>query len=435
MENYILYFCAYFIEAIILWQYCNAIFQPKASTITRILSLSFLYGILSIVFTMNLISLNALLCFVANLIFIYFMFDSGLFSSLFHASLITTIMGLSEVAVMNFIPNMANNYYEETYHQQYFILLTLFSKLIYFFLLFIISHFFTKEKEEKFSNKKEILLILAIPLFSLFVTVTIFIVCMEAILSIVLRRMILISAFLLLIINLITWVIYSYTQRKNQEFTNMQLQLQKEQNTAEYHKMLLQQNESQQILIHDIKKHLHSISLLNEQGQAEKISAYIEQLVHSSDLQTTAKMCDHELLNAILGRFSCQCRELNIAFHTDVRSGTVNFMDENHLTALFCNLLENSVEAAENYPGGYIELAVSKHPHAAMTIITLINSCRVNPFDKYGRLLSKKPNKLQHGFGVKSIERITKCYGGEIKQYYKAEDYTFHTIILLRRPK
>lgn len=291
-----------------------------------------------------------------------------------------------------------------------------------------------KGKEEQQPNKIEFLLIATIPIVSIWVIFSLIIVCIEVELPLFINRMILVSSFLLLLINLITWIIYSYTQRKNCEFTNLQLQLQKEQDSTEYYKMLLQQDESQQILIHDIKKHLSSLSLLNEQKQTEKISAYIHQLINSSDLQSTARLCDNELLNAILGRYSRQCMDLSKNFHVDVRSGVVDFMGENDLTSLFCNLLDNSLEAIRDYPDGYMELMVSKRSNGNMTIITLVNSCRVNPFDKYGRLISPKADSLRHGFGLKSIERIVKSYNGEMQQYYKAEDYTFHTIILLRKP-
>lgn len=53
----------------------------------------------------------------------------------------------------------------------------------------------------------------------------------------------------------------------------MQLLLQKEANSAEYYQMLLSQNENQNILIHDIKKHLQSIDLLNDKKEHDKISA------------------------------------------------------------------------------------------------------------------------------------------------------------------
>ncbi len=435
MENYILYFCAYFIEAVILWQYCTAIFQPKSSVFTRVISLTIMYGILSVIFVLNLININVALFFFSNFIYIYFMFHSGLFSALFHSALTTTIMVLSELLVSTLFPNIVFNFYESSNYQQIFVINMILSKFIYFFLLFFISHLLAKNKERILPNKREILFILLIPILSIFVTLTLFVICIEIILSASLSRMILVSSFLLLIINIITWIIYSYTQRKNLEFTTLQLQLQKEQDTAEYNKMLLKQNENQQILIHDIRKHLSSISLLNEQGESEKITAYIHQLVNSSDLQSTVRMCDHELLNMILSRYSRQCVEARISFHTDIRSGLVEFMSENDLTSLFCNLLDNSVEAARHYPDGFIDLMVSKRSEGAMTLITLINSCRINPFDKYGKLVSKKGDPLHHGFGLRSIERITKCYGGEMKQYYNAEDYTFHTIILLMRPK
>lgn len=435
MENYILYFCAHFIEAIALWQYTTAILQAKRSTLTRLITLTILYGILSAIFALNILGINILLCLIANFIFVFFMFHSGLFSALFHAALTTSIMGLSELLVSTLFPHFLFNFYESVEYKHAFITLMFPSKLTYLFLLFIISHIWSKNKEKQQPNRKEMILIITIPILSLWIIFSLFTVCIEVKLPLALNRMILISSFLLLIINIITWIIYTYTQRKNHEFTTLQLQLQKELDTTEYYKMLLQQNENHQILIHDIKKHLSSLSLLNEQGQSEKISAYIQQLINSSDLQSTARMCDNELLNAILSRYARQCTELTTDFHADIRSGVVDFMADNDLTSLFCNLLDNSLEAAKTYPDGYIELGVANHPHTTMTIITLVNSCRVNPFDKYGKLTSKKADTLRHGFGIRSIERIVKRYHGEMQQYYNEEDYTFHTIIMLRRPQ
>ena len=100
-----------------------------------------------------------------------------------------------------------------------------------------------------------------------------------------------ISAVLLLLINLLVFGITQYNQKKSREFTEMQLLLQKESDSAEYYKMLLSQNENRSILIHDIKKHLQSIKLLNEKGESEKIDAYILQLMDASDLKETARIC------------------------------------------------------------------------------------------------------------------------------------------------
>lgn len=69
--------------------------------------------------------------------------------------------------------------------------------------------------------------------------------------------------FLLLGINILIFYIYHYTIDKSSESTQLQIQLQKEYDMTEYYKSLFNQNENQQILIHDIKNHLQTINRLN----------------------------------------------------------------------------------------------------------------------------------------------------------------------------
>lgn len=105
----------------------------------------------------------------------------------------------------------------------------------------------------------------------------------------------------------------------------MQLLLQKETDFTEYYKMLLSQSENQAILIHDIKKHLQSIASLNEQNAPDKVNAYINELLLSSDFKESARICDNELLNAIMARYRRQCTEQGISFTADIRSGVLHF--------------------------------------------------------------------------------------------------------------
>lgn len=54
-------------------------------------------------------------------------------------------------------------------------------------------------------------------------------------------------------VNLLVFGINQYNQKKSQEYTDMQLLLQKESDFAQYYEMILSQSENQSILIHDIK--------------------------------------------------------------------------------------------------------------------------------------------------------------------------------------
>ncbi|MBQ8039886.1 MAG: sensor histidine kinase, partial [Lachnospiraceae bacterium] len=232
--------------------------------------------------------------------------------------------------------------------------------------------------------------------------------------------------------NFLIFSIYRYNQQKEAEYIEMQLQLQKEYDTSEYYKLLLEEDESKSILIHDIKKHLNSIALLNEQREPEKIDAYISSLISSSSLQTSVRICDNDMLNAILCRYVRNAAEKGITLRTDIRSGCLHFMCDDDITTLFCNLLDNALDAAGLASDAYVELSIAPKANTSFTILTMLNTCRTNPFNAHGKLISHKPNKMRHGYGMRSIRRITDKYGGDMKVYYDEETRTFQTIIMLK---
>jgi sensor histidine kinase regulating citrate/malate metabolism len=196
--------------------------------------------------------------------------------------------------------------------------------------------------------------------------------------------------------------------------------------------MLLKQDENQKILIHDIKKHLQSIAILNKKGEQQDVSDYIDHMLQSADLQSSARICDNELLNTILCRYMNTCQQKKISFHADIRKGLLDFLDYDDLTALFCNLLDNAVEASSDISGAYIDLSVTYHEAAGFTVITMINSCSKNPFsEKTGKLLSRKKDTLRHGYGMKSVQKIAQKYNGTMQTYYDV-NMEFHTIITLK---
>lgn len=197
--------------------------------------------------------------------------------------------------------------------------------------------------------------------------------------------------------------------------------------------MLGQQYENQRIFIHDIKKHLNSIDILNTQGDRDKITCYIQQLIRSSDLRGSVRLCDNDLLNSILNRYTKQCAEQQILFHVDIRSQTTDFISNSDLTSLFCNLLDNAIEACRSVSDAYIELCTTKKEHTPFVILTMVNSCRSDPFSPEQTLLTRKPDKKNHGFGIKSIKKTLSRYQGEMKMYYNNDMGTFHTIITLKK--
>lgn len=423
----------YTAEALILLQYSSNLFILKYSRRLTYIFLMLFYSLLFFIFLLDLFWLNAIVFPIINFIFIFLFYNVKWKTALFHASISTIMMNLGELIMGSIFSDFLKNFYEIRYDSiSFYVSFAFMTKLLYFLPMYLLSHFFKKPQENGKKTDNTVFLVMAVPLISIWLAITLLIVCHTTETSPLLDQMITISAALVLFLNILVWAIYSYLQNKSMEFARMQLQLQKENDAAEYYKMLIKQNESQNILIHDIKKHLQFIALLSRQGKADKVDSYINEIVHSADLQSSVSVCDNEFLNIILCRYLRICEEQKISLQLDIRSRTVDFLTDSDLTGLFCNLLDNAVESAKNQPDAFIKLTVTQKQQIPLTVLTMTNSCCKNPFTAGHKLISTKGNSKSHGFGMKSVERIVKNYGGDLKLYYKEEDKTFHTILTLK---
>lgn len=434
MEIIVFYLLCFFIEAIILFQYASCLFTPKRSTKSTLCVLSILYTVLFITSLFNIKWLNMSLYLLATFIFLASQYHIRFYVAIFHSALMAAVMSMCELLVYNLIEHFTPRFFARVEHFHNTIVFILFSKIIFFTIMYMITHLLKHQRKSNQQYNNSVFFLMFIPITTIFIMLTFVSIGDYFTLTPVLDWMVSLSAGLLLVSNLFIFGINQYNQKKSQEYTEMQLLLQRESNFTEYYKMVLAQHENQSILIHDIKKHLQSIELLNEQNNRQKISAYIQQLLLSSDLKEVSRICDHEMLNAILSRYKRQCDDKHISFIADIRNGTTDFLSDNELTSLYCNLLENAIEAAGNVQNPYIEINTTKRENTSLVVITVINSCLTNPFcaTPEGKLITHKQEKQKHGFGIKSIKKIVKKHHGNMQMYYNGDTLTFHTIITLK---
>ncbi len=429
-----LLFFTFLTEAVILWQYASNLFPARRRPWMRCAMLSVFYLAMFAASLLEHAWLNMTLYFVLNFVFLLVMYDLKWYAALFHSAVLAGVMGMCELTVYSMIERFSPHFLSGSGRLQNTLLFVIFSKMLFFTVVYILIRLWRGQQEYGRQHNRSVLLLIFIPAASVFTMLTLVSVSDSFLLSPALEGMVTLSAFFLLISNLLVFGIDQYNLKKNVEFTQMQLLLQKESNAAEYYEMLRLQNENQRILIHDIKKHLHSIDMLNRQKEHDKIEAYLHQLIRSSDLQESARLCEHDMLNSILCRYMQQCAADHIALHADIRCGTTDFIADNDLTSLFCNLLDNAVKAAQGIPGAFIEIGTGKKEKTPFTVLTVINSCRTDPFtEENGEPTIRIPQSHDHGFGLKSIRRIVSKYSGDMQMYYDPDTLTFHTILTLKR--
>ena len=429
----ICYIIIFIFEACILLQYCKNLFSPKYTWKREIPVLFFSYSLLFFFSLYDSFWINFLAFFIINFLYIFFMYQAKWLTAFFHAFIITIIMVLSEVGILILLSYFIPDFYDNGTYFRNVIILSVPSKILYFLILQSISLFIKKRKTRELSSDQSTLFLVVFPLISGFIALVLTTVCMNVSLSLLLDIMITISVIFLLAFNIFLAWFHTFIQEKNQKFLKMQIRLQKEYDTVKYFDALRKQDEKQKILIHDIRKHLMSIAELNEKKETQKIASYIEQIVQSSDLQSSVRSCDNDLLNTILFRFKQQFKELGISFITNIQSNCIDFLPEYDMTALFCNLLENALDATRNLTNSFIELSVSARSSNEV-IITMINSCQKDPFSGKGRhLVSTKKNTWRHGYGLTSIQHVIDQFGGSSRLYFNENDSTFHSIIILKK--
>ena len=76
------------------------------------------------------------------------------------------------------------------------------------------------------------------------------------------------------------------------------------------------------------------------------------------EIKHSVRVCDNDLLNALLCRYQKICLTKKIALHIDIRSKCIDFVTYDDLSVLFGNLMDNAVESAEKTVNPFIELNV-----------------------------------------------------------------------------
>lgn len=432
MGEVIIYFMIYFFEAAILWKYCTVLFGSENSTKNFIL-IEVFYMVMYAVSMKSNLGINICLFIVVNFICICFLYQNRWYAALYHSFVTSIAMSIGEFFVLC-ITMYSFPFYLHGTPLYSLIPNVIMSKALYFLILNGMMHFEKNRIDRGTHFDKIFLLIMIMPILSVFIVILLIVTVLSLRPDFKLMLIISVCGALILLFNLIFIGIYNYVLKKMEDITDLELLLQKEKTYAKYYKMLLSQEENKNILIHDMKKHLQAIALLNEKGEREKISSYIRQLGSSTALNSRARVSDNDILSAIVNRCRQDCIQKGITMHTDIRCNSIGFMQENDLTSLFGNLLDNAFASASMQEDSFIELNVQRSENADITVITMINSCRKNPFsEKTGSLISKKPDsEHHHGFGMKSIERTVKRYHGEVQVYYDEENFTFHTVIFLK---
>ena len=175
---------------------------------------------------------------------------------------------------------------------------------------------------------------------------------------------------------------------------------------------------------HDLK---HQIAFLKSGITEDERLSYLEQMEEEVRIFETQNRTGNDVLDAILSSKTLRCQEKGIELHTVADGSALSFMNKMDISALFGNILDNAIEAAEGLPVGERLIRLTVTRQQGFLRITEENRLAEHLVLRDGLpVTTKREEEGYHGFGIRSIRAVAESYGGT------ASVGTEHQMFLLR---
>lgn len=221
----------------------------------------------------------------------------------------------------------------------------------------------------------------------------------------------------LLVINFLMLYLYNLLRRSVSQKYETQMLEQKVRVYANQLDVIRQSEEKIKILRHDMKHHMNEIRLLADKYHAAEIGSYIdcmEQSIRNPDeVVSSGNVEIDSVLNYMLQKARDKLEDVNVKVILPEKMKHAFDMN-----VLIGNLLENAIEAAVQTDRKYLKVTmVFKRGVLKIRMENSFLSVETENGEQQGRqhFLTTKKEKEQHGFGLKSVEKIVEAYHGTME--------------------
>lgn len=177
-------------------------------------------------------------------------------------------------------------------------------------------------------------------------------------------------------------------------------------------------DEGLEFFTNEIKNNLETLAALNERGESEKVTKYIDELFRKSNLKATVDISSDKLLSAVVYRYYNEALSRNIKFTYDVRNVDIGKIEEIDITSILCDLLDNAMKVCD-HENPFVEITIHKGQPTGTIVISVACS-------------SEKEQLMESREYVSAnIKKTVKKYNGDINIYFQDEDKTLHITVIL----
>ena len=217
----------------------------------------------------------------------------------------------------------------------------------------------------------------------------------------------------------LTGCLVAYSGIKRGEMRKMEQELQQQKYEAQERDMdeIRELYAHLQKAKHDAKHHITLLETLLETGRVEEAYAYLKEYSSSEQLLKMDKVCSRNMVvNYLISMKSARMQEARIHFTCSICDQIAGVSDID-LNILLGNLFDNAIEACERR-NDIREISLTIKRRGAYLVIIMENTAGEN----VSFAETAKPDKVNHGYGLSSMDEIAKRYGGRVHREQVASD-------------
>ncbi len=213
----------------------------------------------------------------------------------------------------------------------------------------------------------------------------------------------------------------------NRELTisEKQQQLDSAEHIYRMYEALSNESKIQHSLSHDYRNHISTMKILADKGDYDVLKDYISEQLNDSSKIRDLFNTGNPLVDAILNRKYADASKKDVIFSIiadDLSEVGINGSD---LVTILSNIIDNAIEAAQQCSNGKIILKIKIEDNDLY-----IDSTNTSPSDlDIEAIHTTKPDKGDHGYGLKNIRRAVAENNG--KCFVECKDRLFRITIMI----
>lgn len=360
---------------------------------------------LNIIYSILLYSGIAFMCYEDNLIY-----KMLLILGYFTLSIISE--SISFIIFNDFIKNYS------------FYIQIFFSKCLLFILLILISQL-KKIKEDNLDFKTMISLVIQ----PLIIIILLYLTNGNIITKTNNNIILTITLILLLFSNLASFYIINEIIIKKKIEKELLWKIENEKNNHEYYTQMKKSLELYKSFKHDWQHHLNIMYSMTQQNRIPELNNYISKISDNINEMHYLSSGD-EFLDLILLTKISKIHNTKINMIYEIRNINIEFISKIDLNIIYSNIIDNAITSCSQSKNRFIKIQ-TKEENNRYQIIKITNSCEKINLD----LSTLKPDKENHGIGLKNVRKVVQKYHGFLNFNYQENDKSFVTTIIFDKEK